>query len=238
MDQKENTCPLNVGSGFLFGLSYEFSSPHMEQSSKICRGVGGSFRFVSSFSFTICKSMTDKYRNYLTYLKSDHWNHLRKSKYRQAKMKCQVCFEGGVLHCHHIRYRNLTDCTLDDLACLCAECHDAFHVACKHYKIESENVELADISSILVSFEETDAFQRLVEKRIARQKSKAAKPFSSEKGRRKRAWCMFEPHLNRFSSSKRTATDLQVFINEISKLTTLQVFQGEKSTPTNFALYL
>lgn len=70
--------------------------------------------------------MPTQRERYNTYLKSTHWASLR-SRQLQTYSLCQACGASARLHVHHIRYRNLVDCDLGDLATLCDNCHSDLH---------------------------------------------------------------------------------------------------------------
>jgi hypothetical protein len=63
---------------------------------------------------------------YREYLKSDHWQHLRFRKLKHAK-RCFFCGSKERPEFHHVRYRNITDCTPRDLKRVCPSCHDLYH---------------------------------------------------------------------------------------------------------------
>ena len=67
------------------------------------------------------------YRN--QYLKSQHWDNLRLRKLVSSNGLCSICrLEGWNHDVHHIRYKNLFDVNLSDLAVLCRSCHNKAHV--------------------------------------------------------------------------------------------------------------
>lgn len=81
--------------------------------------------FVSNKRERLAKA-TGRFKAYLEYIESDHWKCLR----RQAlaiRQSCLLCYRVSNLRVHHIRYRNLIDCTTDDLRVLCERCHDMLH---------------------------------------------------------------------------------------------------------------
>lgn len=73
--------------------------------------------------------MSEESRSYFAYIKrSPHWQELR-ARRLELNPRCQRCLSNVKLHVHHIRYRNLVDCELEDVMTLCEECHSAFHLA-------------------------------------------------------------------------------------------------------------
>lgn len=66
---------------------------------------------------------------YQDYLKTEHWQNLRRKVVRRSGGRCEECGIGGVeLHVHHISYaRRGYEEPAWDLSCLCAECHKKQH---------------------------------------------------------------------------------------------------------------
>lgn len=60
------------------------------------------------------------------YLYSAHWIDLRARKLMRNP-RCERCAWGDAAQIHHVEYKNLYDCTLDDLLTLCASCHSRLH---------------------------------------------------------------------------------------------------------------
>lgn len=63
------------------------------------------------------------------YLKSPHWQKLRKIVLENADYKCQVCGESKPLDIHHNTYGNLGHEKISDLIALCKHCHKLYHDA-------------------------------------------------------------------------------------------------------------
>ncbi len=76
---------------------------------------------------------------YQLYLTTDHWCHLRQCAFSVHGAKCAACGTLLNLHVHHINYRHLIDCTVDDLLVLCEECHDDVHRAKKWRPFSKQN---------------------------------------------------------------------------------------------------
>jgi len=64
---------------------------------------------------------------YAEYLKSDHWQEVRRQKLRSAGYHCQLCNQPGVLDVHHRTYERLGCERSSDLIVLCRDCHTTFH---------------------------------------------------------------------------------------------------------------
>lgn len=72
----------------------------------------------------------ESYRQrYRAYMQSPHWKALRWQAIMGAGRICQCCAHNRRLEAHHLNYRNLTDCTVDDLIVLCNRCHTYLHEA-------------------------------------------------------------------------------------------------------------
>jgi 5-methylcytosine-specific restriction endonuclease McrA len=64
---------------------------------------------------------------YREYLQTPEWDATRKTAYRRAGYRCQLCNSSGVLNVHHKTYEN-RGCEKDaDLIVLCNKCHAKFH---------------------------------------------------------------------------------------------------------------
>jgi 5-methylcytosine-specific restriction endonuclease McrA len=57
------------------------------------------------------------------YLKSEHWQEVRKEKLKQAGYKCERCGAKESLDIHHLHYRTLGHERMSDLQALCRSCH-------------------------------------------------------------------------------------------------------------------
>lgn len=75
------------------------------------------------------KETTDSRKEwYKEYLKTDHWQCMRKTALKRADYKCQVCGRRDItLNVHHNTYKNIGHEYLTDLCVLCKECHETFH---------------------------------------------------------------------------------------------------------------
>lgn len=60
------------------------------------------------------------------YLRTEHWAKLRFQKLRTTAW-CERCGISAKLDPHHLVYRKLYDCTVDDLMSLCRTCHRRWH---------------------------------------------------------------------------------------------------------------
>lgn len=107
---------------------------------------------------------------YLKYIQSDHWKELRTLKAQTAGKKCIVCGVTYPLHCHHIRYKNFTDCTLDDLVMLCEAHHDILH---RSIKVFGHNPETEN--GIIFMLENFAALGHQAANRIAKANDRQAK---------------------------------------------------------------
>jgi len=66
---------------------------------------------------------------YAEYLKSDHWQYVRKVALERAGNRCQVCAAEDALQVHHNNYYNRGDESLFDVVVLCSRCHEVIHQA-------------------------------------------------------------------------------------------------------------
>lgn len=67
--------------------------------------------------------------SYSEYLKTDHWNRIRKEAYAIAGYHCALCNSKGKLHAHHKTYENRGNWWLErhDIIVLCESCHQKHH---------------------------------------------------------------------------------------------------------------
>jgi len=86
------------------------------------------------------KSYPQWRREWEAYLLSQHWTDLRQQKFAEAGKACKSCNGKNDIQCHHIRYKNFTDCTTADLIVLCEDCHKVLHAAIKVYKLKIDSV--------------------------------------------------------------------------------------------------
>lgn len=163
--------------------------------------------------------MTERYKRYSEYLQSEHWSVLRSAKFMVAGRYCQVCKYGDLLHVHHIRYKNLYDCTVSDLVVLCEACHNDFHNACRKFGIDPEEKGLTEINDTLL--------------RLRGHKGYKAKPLSpkvetahSMHGHklRKKIRTQVKQIVSKFYCSSKTQDDLQRLIDALTKYKTSGVF--------------
>lgn len=61
---------------------------------------------------------------YRDYLRSEHWQKLRR---RKNKKRCAICGIEGPTDRHHLNYRNLFNVLKSDLRNICRICHDIAH---------------------------------------------------------------------------------------------------------------
>ena len=118
---------------------------------------------------------------YEEYLKSDHWKALRQAKFQEVGKACQTCpSTTKIIHVHHIRYRELTDCTTADLAVLCKDCHDLLHFAGQVFKCGTIDVELDGIKRMLSDIKFHKRYLRWKDRRECR-KTKVWSPKKQKK---------------------------------------------------------
>ena len=64
---------------------------------------------------------------YPQYLKSEHWQDLRRRMLKRASFACQLCNSKGRLNVHHRTYERRGQEPYSDLIVLCENCHSKFH---------------------------------------------------------------------------------------------------------------
>lgn len=87
--------------------------------------------------------------NWERYLLSPHWRELKLEKFRRSEKRCFNCMSTKKIECHHIRYREFTDCTPEDLIVLCEGCHYTLHAVLKRNKLPIESVTEENILDFL-----------------------------------------------------------------------------------------
>lgn len=75
---------------------------------------------------------------YEIYLGSEQFADLRQKVLRRDHNKCRACGSTENLQVHHLSYRNIYHEELDDLVCLCRNCHAAFHAVNELQKFYDE----------------------------------------------------------------------------------------------------
>jgi hypothetical protein len=66
---------------------------------------------------------------YSEYLKSEHWQEVRKSALKRARYRCQVCNKAdSILNVHHRTYEHRGEEYAADVVVLCEDCHTVFHL--------------------------------------------------------------------------------------------------------------
>lgn len=72
--------------------------------------------------------MTKRKREYLAYMKSEHWYSLRRAVLARDGYKCVVCGADYNLQVHHKRYRkDFQDMPMECLITVCRNCHKTLH---------------------------------------------------------------------------------------------------------------
>lgn len=70
---------------------------------------------------------------YKEYLRTDHWQGVRRAALERADHKCQTCSASKNLHVHHRTYDRRGYEEPGDVTVLCADCHKTFH---QHRRLE------------------------------------------------------------------------------------------------------
>lgn len=78
------------------------------------------------------------FKNYSRFLKSSIWEQIkeRASKY-ECINKCTFCKKESKTILHHIKYKNVTKVSLNNIVPCCFECHTLIHKIQQYYKINS-----------------------------------------------------------------------------------------------------
>jgi phage terminase large subunit GpA-like protein len=89
------------------------------------------------------------FNNYNEYLRSDHWNKIKR-KYRMSRKRpqhCWCCGSKNNLQLHHKTYKRLGKEKLNDLLLICDECHSQLHNLVKR----DNNMRLFTAASVMRS---------------------------------------------------------------------------------------
>jgi len=65
--------------------------------------------------------------DYSQYLKSKHWQRVRRRALRRAGRHCSVCADQKNLDVHHNNYERLRKERMSDVVVLCRDCHKLYH---------------------------------------------------------------------------------------------------------------
>jgi hypothetical protein len=73
--------------------------------------------------------LIEEYRNmpYEEYLKTEHWQKIRKEALLRAGYRCQLCNAAKPLDVHHRTYERLGEERPDDVIAICRDCHERHH---------------------------------------------------------------------------------------------------------------
>jgi len=132
------------------------------------------------------RTLSERERRYLEYLNSTHWQTLRREKFFQIGGKfCQCCNATAVcINVHHVNYKKLVDCTVDDLIALCVECHFFLHRGAQ-LKVRGgkpDGIQLAEAIELIRWAKEQPRAQRSWGK--ARENTKRATTINQARNRR------------------------------------------------------
>lgn len=119
------------------------------------------------------KAQDAGFLSYVDYLKSDHWKALKRSA-GIRKTPCIFCNERSIVG-HHIRYKNLLDVTPKDLAAMCMECHDDFHLGCRYFDLNYIDMEEPRIIEVINQFRATKRYEKHRARMIRRRAERASK---------------------------------------------------------------
>lgn len=64
---------------------------------------------------------------YSKYLQTDYWGTVRNIMHELIGYKCEICGNENHIHVHHFNYGSIGEETINDLACICEECHIGIH---------------------------------------------------------------------------------------------------------------
>jgi hypothetical protein len=126
------------------------------------------------------QAMNHKPSDRVIYLReSPHWVQLKREKMNQVGRHCQVCPNDHPMHGHHIRYKNLIDCTVDDILMLCEDCHNDLHTAARFYHADLDGKGLDPVTRMLENFRKTEKYLSRAEKIKRKRERKRIRRISS-----------------------------------------------------------
>lgn len=105
-------------------------------------------------------------------MNSDHWANLKTLKFRLVGHACQVCASISHLECHHIYYRQLTNCLPDDVLILCEDCHQVSHIVAKMRGLPSEGLTLELCQQLVDWYKGSGMWKRRMDRIAERGKRK------------------------------------------------------------------
>jgi hypothetical protein len=85
---------------------------------------------ILQYEWDMLTSAPSKIKNkfeYLYYLQSDEWKELSQRVKEKAGWKCSECGSRENLEVHHLTYDRLFNECIEDLVCLCSQCHENRH---------------------------------------------------------------------------------------------------------------
>jgi len=121
-------------------------------------------------------------QRYRRYLKSGHWRRLRDQKREQVGRRCEWCGAWRYLEVHHVQYRNLYDVTLDDLACLCRDCHRLVHLPLDGRKKKSQKRKRKRARKIQLAYRKARRAQDQAHREVLKMEFGVSKMFREIRG--------------------------------------------------------
>lgn len=160
--------------------------------------------------------MTKRKQIYDNYLESEAWKLLRKQKFLQVGRICQnpKCRKSNPIHVHHIWYKNLTNCTTDDLIVFCEDCHNILHKMIRFKNMSLEGHELSVACALINEFKASPDYEirknkiRLKRKAFQERKAKEINLHHLAKREKKE----ISRAMNRMFSAGATMEELEKFI--------------------------
>lgn len=111
--------------------------------------------------------MSERFTLYKGYMQGESWKTLRRKLMVARNWTCESCQATKNLVGHHMVYRTPLEAgTLDDLMCLCSDCHDILHRGCKTSEDVPEHREYT-VALIAILREKEKASGRIPKKKQA-----------------------------------------------------------------------
>lgn len=92
----------------------------------------------------VCRDTGEQPRDYGKYLLTRHWRKVREKKMKEQGYICERCkkkFKTPQLQIHHLTYENIGNEKMEDLMCLCTNCHNIIHGSKKALEKENKDKE-------------------------------------------------------------------------------------------------
>lgn len=103
--------------------------------------------------------------------------------------------------------------TVQDLVVLCRDCHDDFHQACRHFKVDYIGIEAGQIIDAVADFRKTEWYAKWKDRRARRSSNRKAQRNAAPKGFSPKSYSKFLMRRFKLVTRKPTRENAEAFCN-------------------------